>query len=74
MRIATYHLIECPRGMRVVIYHLIECLSMIWIVTYPLIECPGALNKRICYYPHYTGQSIRWYVSILITLRHSIRG
>ena len=43
MRIVTYHLIECPRGMTVLTYHLIECLSIIRIVNYPLIECPRGM-------------------------------
>jgi hypothetical protein len=33
MRIATYHLIECPRGMRIATYHLIEYLMGMRVVT-----------------------------------------
>jgi hypothetical protein len=40
MRIATYHLIECPRGMRIATYHLIECPREMRIATCHFNECP----------------------------------
>ena len=37
MRVATYHLIECLKGMRVATYHLIECSRGMRVIIYHLI-------------------------------------